>query len=54
VVFTGAFGTLAIMTILSTIFGAVITSFVSKTITHLIVADLFFFFGGELFYEAYH
>jgi len=54
VVFTGAYGALAIMTILSTIFGKVLTSLVSKFITDLIVAGLFFFFGGKLLWEAYH
>lgn len=54
VVFTGAYGALAIMTILSTIFGKVLTSLVSKFITDLVVAGLFFFFGGKLLWEAYH
>lgn len=54
IVFTGAYGALAIMTILSTIFGAVLTTLVSKTVTDLIVAGLFFFFGGKLLYEAYN
>lgn len=53
-VFTGAYGALAIMTILSTIFGKILTAMVSKFITDLIVAGLFFFFGGKLLWEAYH
>ena len=55
VVFIGSFGALAIMTVLSTIFGAFITTIIrSKLVTGLIVAGLFFFFGGKLIYEAYH
>lgn len=54
VVFSGGYGALAIMTVLSTVFGAVITTLVSKTITDLIVAGLFFYFGIKLLYEAYH
>lgn len=55
VVFIGSFGALAVMTVLSTIFGAFITTIIrSRIVTGLIVAGLFFFFGGKLIYEAYH
>lgn len=54
VVFGGGYGALAVMTVLSTIFGAVITTLISKTLTDLIVTALFFYFGGKLIWEAYH
>lgn len=55
IVFIGAYGALAIMTVLSTIFGAFITSIIqSKVVTGFVVAGLFFFFGAKLIYEAYH
>lgn len=55
IVFIGSYGALAVMTVLSTIFGAFITTIIrSKVVTGLIVAGLFFFFGGKLIYEAYH
>ena len=54
VVFTGAYGALAIMTILSAVFGKVLTTLVSKFLTDLITAGLFFFFGGKLLWEAYN
>ena len=55
VVFVGSYGALAVMTVLSTIFGAFITVLIqSKLITGVIVAALFFFFGGKMIHEAYN
>ena len=52
IVFVGAYGALAIMTILSTIFGELITKVISPTITNIIVTILFFYFGIKMIYEA--
>jgi putative Ca2+/H+ antiporter (TMEM165/GDT1 family) len=53
VVFIGSWGALAIMTVLSAVFGKVIFSLIPKFYTNLIVTLLFFYFGAKLIYEAY-
>ena len=53
VVFTGAFGALAVMTILSAIGGKVLFSILPKLYTDILVTLLFFYFGFKLIYEAY-
>ena len=53
VVFIGAFGALAVMTILSAIGGKVVFSLIPKIYTDIIVTILFFYFGFKLIYEAY-
>jgi putative Ca2+/H+ antiporter (TMEM165/GDT1 family) len=53
VVFIGAFGALAVMTVLSAIGGKVIFSLIPKLYTDIIVTLLFFYFGFKLLYEAY-
>jgi len=50
VVFVGAFGALAIMTILSAIGGKVVFSLIPKIYTDIIVTVLFFYFGFKLIY----
>ena len=54
VVFIGSFGALAVMTVISAIFGKVVFSLIPKFYTNLIVSLLFFYFGFKLIYEAYH
>ncbi len=53
VVFIGGFGALAVMTVISAVFGKVIFSFIPKFYTNLIVTLLFFYFGFKLIHEAY-
>lgn len=53
VVFFGAYGALAVMTVISAIFGKVIFSLIPKIYTDIIVTILFFYFGFKLLYEAY-
>jgi len=53
VVFFGAYGALAVMTVISAIFGKVIFSLIPKLYTDIIVTILFFYFGFKLLYEAY-
>lgn len=53
IVFIGAFGALAVMTILSAIGGKVVFSFIPKFYTDIIVTILFFYFGFKLIYDAY-
>lgn len=53
VVFIGAFGALAVMTVLSAIGGKVVFSLIPKLYTDIIVTLLFFYFGFKLIYEAY-
>lgn len=53
VVFIGAFGALAVMTILSAVVGKVVFSLIPKFYTDLVVTILFFYFGFKLIYEAY-
>jgi len=50
VVFVGAFGALALMTILSAIGGKVVFSLIPKIYTDIIVTVLFFYFGLKLIY----
>ena len=54
VIFLGAFGALATMTVLSAVGGKVVFSFIPKFYTDIIVTLLFFYFGIKLIYEAYH
>lgn len=44
-VFIGAYGALFVMTILSTIFGKVATSWISPIFTNIVVTVLFFYYG---------
>jgi len=53
IVFIGAFGALAVMTILSAIGGKALFSILPKLYTDIIVTLLFFYFGFKLIYEAY-
>ena len=53
IVFLGAFGALAVMTVLSANFGKVVFSLIPKIYTDVIVTILFFYFGFKLLYEAY-
>jgi putative Ca2+/H+ antiporter (TMEM165/GDT1 family) len=53
IVFFGAYGALAVMTIISAIFGKVLFSLIPKIYTDIIVTVLFFYFGFKLLYEAY-
>ena len=54
IVFLGAYGALAIMTILSTVFGEIITKIISPTITNIVVTLLFLYFGIRMIYDAMH
>lgn len=54
VVFIGAFGALALMTILSAVGGKVVFSIMPKIYTDIIVTLLFFYFGIKLIYDAYN
>ena len=49
----GAYGALAVMTILSAIGGKVIFSILPKIYTDILVTILFFYFGFRLIYAAY-
>lgn len=53
VVFTGAFAALAVMTVISAVFGKVVFSLLPKIYTDIVVSILFFYFGFKLLYEAY-
>ena len=53
VVFFGAYGALAVMTLLSAIFGKTFFSLLPKIYTDIIVTILFFYFCLKLLYEAY-
>jgi len=53
IVFMGAYGALAVMTILSAIGGKVIFSILPKIYTDILVTILFFYFGFRLIYAAY-
>lgn len=53
IVFFGAFAALAVMTVLSALFGKVLFSLIPKIYTDIIVTILFFYFGFKLLYEAY-
>ena len=52
VVFLGAYGALAIMTILSAVFGKVVTSWLSPFITNIVVSIMFFYFGIKMIYDS--
>ena len=53
IIFIGAFAALAVMTVLSAVFGKVVFSLIPKIYTDIIVTILFFYFGLKLLYEAY-
>ena len=48
VVFMGSYGALFVMTILSTIFGKIATSWISPLFTNILVTILFFYFGIKM------
>eukprot|EP00887_Chlorella_sp_A99_P008267 scaffold12.g8267.t1 len=52
-VFAGAMGALAAMTVLSAALGWAAPNLISKKYTHYAAVALFFFFGGRLLWEAY-
>ena len=52
VVFIGAYGALAVMTVLSAVFGKVATSWLSPFVTNIIVSILFFYFGIKMIYDS--
>ena len=52
IVFMGAYGALAVMTILSAAFGELLMQLLSPTITNIIVSALFFYFGIKMVYES--
>lgn len=52
IVFLGAYGALAIMTILSAAFGELFTTLISPTITNILATVLFFYFGAKMIYES--
>ncbi len=53
-VFLGAISALALMTILSVVFGMVFVQFIPKVYTHYISIILFVLFGLKMLYEGYH
>jgi len=53
-VLCGAILALFLMTGISTLFGAVVTTLVPAIYTHIITTLLFLFFGVKLLYDAYH
>jgi putative Ca2+/H+ antiporter (TMEM165/GDT1 family) len=52
VVFAGAIGALAVMTVLSAALGWAAPNLISKTYTHYLAVALFFFFGARSLYDA--
>ena len=52
VVFFGAYGALLVMTVLSAIFGKVVTSRISPIFTDILVTLLFFIFGLKTIYDS--
>jgi putative Ca2+/H+ antiporter (TMEM165/GDT1 family) len=53
-VFTGAFSSLVVMSILSAFLGHVVPNLVPKQYTDACASVLFFCFGARMIYEAYH
>lgn len=53
-VFAGAISALALMTILSVVFGMVFVQFIPRIYTHYISIILFVIFGLKMLYEGYH
>jgi putative Ca2+/H+ antiporter (TMEM165/GDT1 family) len=53
-VFTGAFSSLVVMSILSAFLGHVVPNLVPKQYTDACASALFFCFGARMIYEAYH
>ncbi|KAK3241619.1 hypothetical protein CYMTET_48633 [Cymbomonas tetramitiformis] len=51
-VLSGAFGALAVMTVLSAALGYLAPNLIPKKYTHLAATTLFFFFGGRLLWES--
>lgn len=54
VVFTAAFLSLVVMSILSALLGHVVPNLIPKAYTDILAALLFLFFGVRMLYEAYH
>jgi putative Ca2+/H+ antiporter (TMEM165/GDT1 family) len=52
VVFAGAIGALAVMTVLSVAIGFLVPTFMSKVVAHYAFVALFLFFGVRLLYDA--
>lgn len=52
IVFLGSYGALFVMTVLSTAFGKIATSWISPFFTNLIVTALFFYFGIKMLLDA--
>lgn len=52
VVFAGAIGALAVMTVLSVAIGFLVPTFMSKVVAHYAFVALFLFFGVRLIYDA--
>jgi len=52
VVFAGAIGALAVMTVLSVAIGWLVPTFMSKVVAHYAFIALFLFFGVRLIYDA--
>lgn len=52
VVFSAAFGALAVMTVLSAVLGHAVPALISKRLTGLLAAGLFFVFGARLLREG--
>jgi len=52
VVFAGAIGALAVMTVLSVAIGVLVPTFMSKVVAHYAFVALFLFFGVRLIYDA--
>merc|ERR1719353_1777601 len=52
VVFAGAIGALAVMTVLSVAIGVLVPTFMSKVVAHYAFVALFLFFGVRLLYDA--
>ncbi|KAI7851445.1 hypothetical protein BDC45DRAFT_445337 [Circinella umbellata] len=54
VVFSAAFSSLAIMSVLSAFLGHVVPNLIPKAYTDVLASLLFFCFGARMFYEAWH
>ncbi|KAI9254532.1 hypothetical protein BDA99DRAFT_548104 [Phascolomyces articulosus] len=54
VVFSAAFSSLVLMSVLSAFLGHVVPNLIPKAYTDILAALLFFCFGARMFYEAYH
>ncbi|KAI8143701.1 hypothetical protein BJV82DRAFT_609111 [Fennellomyces sp. T-0311] len=54
VVFSAAFSSLALMSVLSAFLGHVVPNLIPKAYTDVLAALLFLFFGARMIYEGYH